>query len=93
MKKILAISILIFCCLNIYAQKIALNSNGYNSTFTKIDTLFFNEYAGQKTKLQLSASDSSLNNSILQFDSSFGLITKSDSETQKADSTLSNSVR
>lgn len=55
--------------------------------------MFFNEYAGQKTKLQLSLGDSLLNNSILQFDSSFGVVTHSIKETNAVDAKFSNSQK
>ena len=57
MKRIIIIKILLFCFISTFAQKINLISNGYNSTFTKIDTLFLNEYSGNKEKLQLVSSD------------------------------------
>ena len=49
---------------------ITLYSNGYNSSFKKIDTLFYNEYAGKKPT-PADSSEDSLFSRFIQLDSSF----------------------
>jgi subtilisin family serine protease len=50
MKKIITLSISILLCICSIAQKITLNTNGYNLEFTKTDSLFYTEYTTNSTK-------------------------------------------
>lgn len=90
MKKIIYLVLLLLLIYNVKAQNISFSSNGYVNRFTKIDTLFFTEYAGEKPSTKTATIDTAFSQSFMQFDSSFGFITKTVREAQVKGSKLNN---
>lgn len=60
-----------------YSQTITFSSNGYKSSFTKIDTLHYTEYEGIKPSTKNPNIDSSLSISLIQTNNFFGVTTNS----------------
>lgn len=89
MKKIIYAILFLLLIYDTKAQNISFSSNGHINNFTKIDTLFFTAYAGRKPSTKSAFIDTAFSQSLLQFDSSFGFITKTLSEAQNAESKLS----
>ncbi|KAI9463068.1 peptidase S8/S53 domain-containing protein [Russula earlei] len=89
MKKIYTIGLaLLLIAYHAHAQKIGFRSNGHINEFTKIDTLFFTEYAGKKPSTRTAAIDTVFSKGLLQFDSSFGFTTRNLTEATLAGNKL-----
>ena len=88
MKKIICTLLLHSLFYDLKAQNISFSSNGHINNFIKVDTLFLNEFSGQKLPNLNATFDKTLNPSFLQFDSSFGFLTKNLSESSLIDSKL-----
>ncbi len=89
MKKTFLVFFLQIICLSMYAQIITLHSNGYTSTFKKVDTLFFNEYAG--TKLQINKA--AISDKLMQLDRSLGIIARTIDELVTVDNVIGSSKK
>ncbi len=90
MKKITYFILLLLLVYDAKAQNISFSSNGHINNFTKIDTLFFTEYAGKKPSTKTAAIDTTFSSSLMQFDSSFGFTTKTLAEAEVDGSKLRN---
>ena len=88
MKKILYSLLLLFSFYGVKAQNISFSSNGYINHFKKIDTLFFTEYEGEKPTTKTLNIDTNFSKSLLQFDRSFGLISKKQTEIESNENKL-----
>lgn len=82
MKKTLCLCTLMFTFFFVHAQKISFSSNGHVNTFRKIDSLFLTEYPGHKPAAKTGGIDTTLSAQLLQFENSYGLISRSRSAAQ-----------
>ncbi|MBC7653264.1 MAG: hypothetical protein H7098_02185 [Oligoflexus sp.] len=89
MKKILYSLLLLISFYGVKAQNISFSSNGYINHFKKIDTLFYTEYEGQKPTTKTLNIDTNFSKSLLQFNRSFGLISKKQVDLKSDENKLS----
>jgi len=90
MKKIIYFILLLLLVYDTKGQNISFSSNGHVNHFTKIDTLYFTEYAGKKPSTKTVAIDTTFSRSLMQFDSSFGFTSKTLADAKVKDSKLTN---
>jgi len=86
MKKIVALLPMLVVCTFLRAQKVSMHSNGYVSTFEKVDTLFLTEYAGTSSSAKTAGAMPDESGNLLSFGRSFGFVSKSLTAARTADS-------